>query len=436
MRLSVIVCVCVASRVVLGADAPQTRLVPADVFALEYASDPRISPDSEHVVYTRRSGDIMTDRFRSSVWIVGADGSGHRALVQGAGNYSAPRWSPSGDRVLFSASEDGHDALRVLFMDTKQITTLAELPSGASGAAWSPDGTRVVFSMFTAGEGPAPVAMPKKPEGAQWAKPAVVIDAVRYRFDGQGYLEPGSDEVYVLPAEGGTPRRLTFTEADISGPFVWAPDGASVFLSANLTDPDFDPIESEVYQLDVETGELTALTDRDGPDAEPALSPDGGKVAYVGFTDRERGYQVQTLSVLDRATGKTRELAGGLDRSVSAPVWGSGGDWVYFQFDDHGVTKIGRAAWALWAGRRRAVPVLAGPGRVCRAQGPRRGRRVPRRAPRSAGVWRRARRARSVSASVFRRRCPGPRECPRLNAGAAAAFSVPGTSGPRTGGST
>ncbi len=89
----------------LGQDDP--RLLKAlVVFQLEYASDPQISPDGERIVYLRNSMSVMKDRRRSSLWIVDADGSGHRKLGSGEGKESSPRWSPDGGRVAYVAESD------------------------------------------------------------------------------------------------------------------------------------------------------------------------------------------------------------------------------------------------------------------------------------------------------------------------------------------
>ena len=41
---------------------------PMDVFELEWATDPRVSPDGKTIVYVRRSNDIMKDQQRSNLW--------------------------------------------------------------------------------------------------------------------------------------------------------------------------------------------------------------------------------------------------------------------------------------------------------------------------------------------------------------------------------
>jgi len=334
---------CAFSLSSLAAAAAPDLFQPSGVFALEYAADPRLSPDGARVAYVRRSGDVMRDRFASSIWMVSVDGADHRALVQGDGSFGSPRWSPTGDRLLYTATENGAPALRVLYMDTRETTTLARLPRGAGSPAWSPDGTRVAFLMFVPDEGPKPAPMPAKPDGAEWAPPARVIDRVVYRADGQGLLEQGATQVFILPADGGTPRQLTTGPQNKSGPLAWTPDGASIVFSANLDeDWERDRVDSDLHVLDVETGAVTQLTTRDGPDAEPAVSPDGSMIAYTGFDDREQGYQVTALSVLDRRTGRSRVLTAQLDRSVSGPRWATDGSAVYVQFDDRGVTKVAR----------------------------------------------------------------------------------------------
>ncbi len=66
-----------------------------DIFGLEYADDPQISPNGERVVYVRKSMDIMKDRVRSNLWIINSNGANHRAIASSSANFFSPRWSPT-----------------------------------------------------------------------------------------------------------------------------------------------------------------------------------------------------------------------------------------------------------------------------------------------------------------------------------------------------
>ncbi|MCG8457327.1 MAG: hypothetical protein MI919_13710, partial [Holophagales bacterium] len=92
----------------LAASPPTTEthasenLSVADYLEFERVSDARLSPDGQHVVYTRSWIDAQTDRWSSSLWIMNSDGSRHRHLIDG----SNARFSPDGDRILFLGQDE------------------------------------------------------------------------------------------------------------------------------------------------------------------------------------------------------------------------------------------------------------------------------------------------------------------------------------------
>ena len=309
-----------------------------DVFELELASDPQIAPDGSAVAYVRQSMDIMTDRPRSNVWIVSADGESHRPLLSGASDFSSPRWSPNADRIAYVASVEARGTqLFVRWMDSGETALLTNLRESPSALAWSPDGSQIAFSMFVPAEEASLAAAPQKPEGASWAAPVRVIDRLSYRVDGQGYLETGNSHVFVVPADGGTPRQLTDGAYNHNGPLAWSPDGASIVFSANR-DPDYeyDQQESDLWRVDVATATLTRLTDRIGPDTAPTFSPDGSRIAYLGYDDERMSYENNEVFVIDSDGGNRLALTSELDRSVGAVRWAGTSSRLYVTYDDRG----------------------------------------------------------------------------------------------------
>ena len=311
----------------------QNRFEPTDVFALEYAADPQISPDGRQAVYVRTSMDIMLDRRRSELWIVNVDGSGHRRLGEGG----SPRWSPDGTRLAYTAGGQIH----LRWMDTGETATLTQLVESPGGIRWSPDGRHIAFNMLVPYPAPSLVAPPRPPEGADWADPPIMEDRFKNRQDGVGYLDFGHNHIFVIPAEGGTPAQVTTGDFQHSSAAAWTPDSRSLVFSSNR-DPDWvlDYRNSELYIAPVAGGAIRTLTDRAGPDHSPAVSPDGRQVAFVGYEDRTRTYQVSALQVMNLDGSGARVITADLDRSVANPVWASDGGGLYFQYDDEGNSKV------------------------------------------------------------------------------------------------
>ena len=122
-----------------GNDNPG-RFNTLDIFELEYASDPQISPDGGQIVYVRNFMDIMLDRARSNLWIVNFDDTGSMPLTSGNNNYSSPRWSPDGNRLLYSSNADGSSQLYMRWMDTGHTAKIKNFTKTAGNITWSPDG--------------------------------------------------------------------------------------------------------------------------------------------------------------------------------------------------------------------------------------------------------------------------------------------------------
>ncbi|MCG8604600.1 S9 family peptidase, partial [bacterium] len=322
----------------------QRRFAEMDVFQLEYASDPQISPDGKRIVYIRNEMSIMEDRRRSKLWMVNADGSEHRKLSSGASNESSPRWAPDGNRVAFVSGTDEGSEIFLRWMDTGQMARLTQLPKSPRGLSWSPDGNWIAFSMLVPEDEPRLVKPPAKPKGAKWADHPRVITRVRHEADGSGYIEPGFNHLFVIPAEGGTPRQVTSGSFHHRGTPAWTPGSKSLLFSANRNpDWEYEFRNSEIYSVSLADGTIHALTTRKGPDHSPVVSPDGKWIAFLGYHDKIQTYQVTQLQVMKSDGSDHQVLATNLERSISSPVWDARGQGLYFRYDDRGISKIGYA---------------------------------------------------------------------------------------------
>lgn len=313
---------------------------PMDVFSLEYAASPQLAPNGKTVAYVRTAMDIKTDRSYGNLWLVDSDGKHHRPLTSGPHSARSPVWSPDGKQLLYIANDDGSSQLYLRWLDSGETARLTNLTDSPGDISFSPDGKWIAFTLPVALEEKPLAILPAKPDGAKWAEPAKVIDKVYYRADGAGYLDNKVRQLFVMAASGGAPHQLTTAPFDHGGHYSWDADSQSLVISANQhQDWQYQPLNSELYRVSL-NGKVQVLTDRNGPDTQPAVSPNGKHIAYLGFDDKKLGYQNTRLYLMDKDGGNPKVLTAKLDRSVTDAQWDSDGDGLFISYDDKGHTKL------------------------------------------------------------------------------------------------
>ncbi|WP_241697923.1 S9 family peptidase [Rheinheimera pleomorphica] len=304
-----------------------------DVFNLEFVSDPQPDSKGEQIVFVRNWMDKQTDRRRMTLWLSSADGKTQQALTDKDINASSPRWAPDYKRLAFISNGQIH----VKWLDSGRTSQLGQLTQGPANLSWSPDGKWLAFTMFTPKQVKAPVSLPGKPEKADWAKAAIYIDNKQYRADGAGYLKAGYQHIYIMPADGGSAIQLTEGDFNHAGAISWTKDSKAIYFSANRhADWQSKPLNSELFQLTLAERKLTQLTDRNGPDARPQLSPNGKLIAYVGFDDRKLAHQANRLYVMNADGSNIRNLTEDLDRAIDDFQWLPNSKALYISYDSEG----------------------------------------------------------------------------------------------------
>jgi len=313
-----------------------------DIFELEYAASPRVSPDGKFVVYERRSADVMTDSTRVNLWQVNLDGSNHRPLLSGKASYRMPRFSPNGKQLAYVSSFEGSSQLYVRWLDSGQTARITNLQNSPSNVSWSPNGKWLAFSMFKPIAGNSAFKdMPKKPKGAKWAGMAKYIDKTTYRSNGRGFVKPGYQHIYIVPSDGGSARQVTQGNYHHSGAINWTADSKNIIIAGDRHDDwEYRPYESDIYQISISDGSVKALTERAGPDFEPRISPNGTSIAYFRVDDRKLSSQNPDVFVMSADGKKSKNLTKGIDRKLANLQWSHDGKGLYFSYDDHGQKQL------------------------------------------------------------------------------------------------
>ena len=359
-RLFVAAVLGVAAPLVAQEKASDTLLTVNHYLDFETVSDAKISPDGSRIIYTRRFVDKQKDSFESAMWIMNADGSQNRFLARGA----APVWSPDGSRIAYLAEgAPGGAQVFVRWMNAEGATSqVTRTEYGPADIAWSPDGKWIGFAMYTPKPNVWAIDMPAPPPGAQWTPAPRYVKEIHYRADRRGFLEPGFVHLFVVPADGGTPRQLTKGNWNAGSRFdgqpgavgwSWTPDGKSIVFDG-LMDPNSDKNyrDSDINSVDVATGAMRKLIAQRGSWSSPVVSPDGQWVAFTGYAATPQTYKTGELFVMRVDGSGMKKISANLDRDVGQLTWARDNSGVYFTANDRGTNNM---HFASVAGTVRAI---------------------------------------------------------------------------------
>jgi dipeptidyl aminopeptidase/acylaminoacyl peptidase len=217
---------------------------PEDLAAYTFLSEPSLAPDASFVALSAHRALLDKDEYEGNLWIVPLDGREARQLTT-AGKDGAPKISPEGKRILFTSKRD----------------------------------------------------MGKDDKG---------------------------NALYLIPTDGGEARLLLRRKEGIEA-HAWSPDGRHALFLSNVGEDEEDVrtirrinfwfndkgfiynVRKHVFTLDLETKEVTQVTQGEFDVTKAAWSHDGRRIAYVAQTEDLRPY-VQDLFVLDLASGTTSQL--------------------------------------------------------------------------------------------------------------------------------
>jgi len=324
-----------------------------DFLDLETVGSPKLSPDGSTIIFTRSHVNRLEDRWDSELWIMDADGSRARFLTKG----SSPEWSPDGTRIAYLAEGDPEGSqLFVRWMDaegaTSRITHVTQTPSSFR---WAPDGGSIAFVMLVPAKESWDIPMPAAPEGATWTQPPRMVTNTHYRQDRVGFQKEGFTHLFVVPADGGTPRQLTdgswsvgarFSGIGFGAGISWVPDGSEILFDGLMSEhPELDGFgQNYIYAVDVESGAIRQVVTEKGDWNGPLVSPDGRRVAFSGYPFTLQTYTTSELYVAPTGGGAPTKVSGDLDRDVGDLTWDDRGAGVYFTAGNEGTQNLYRAA--------------------------------------------------------------------------------------------
>ncbi len=161
--------------------------------------------------------------------IMDYDGANVQYLTDSRTIVLAPRFSPTGDRVLYTSYESGFPRINLLDVATvgrQQLTTAhGEM---AFSPRFSRDGRQVIYSLINGGNTDIYRTDLSTGQSNRLTNTPSIETAPSFSPDGSQIVfesdRSGSQQLYIMPANGGEPRRISSGAGRYSTP-VWSPRG-------------------------------------------------------------------------------------------------------------------------------------------------------------------------------------------------------------------
>jgi Tol biopolymer transport system component/DNA-binding winged helix-turn-helix (wHTH) protein len=198
---------------------------------------PAWSPDGRYIAFSRFTKE--EHGISHGIYIVSAIGGAARKLFAGVPAHPPLDWSPDGRFIAFTVKEpDAKEtySLSLLSVETLETRKLSEPPAENQdwGPAFSPDGKQLAFIRMNSDLG----------------------------------------DIFIMPAEGGEPRRLTFDHASMPTPPAWTRDGRSIVFSSTRSSM------PTLWRVPVSGGSPAQVPQVGVVTTRPSISPKGHRLAY------------------------------------------------------------------------------------------------------------------------------------------------------------
>lgn len=289
-------------------------LIPEDLLKFRWLTEIALAPDGSSVAYTIRCPHAETNGYITHLYIRDLQASSARRITSGVSQAASITWSRDSSQLAYSYQDEADRSLRVWSVDTGTERIYSHGGETMSSLDWSPDGNRLVGVRWT----------PMRHAADRGAAPGIpqptvkVVRRLRYKQDGVGWVQDRFSQVWILDLNTGDLTQMTSSECDYSTP-KWSQSGETLAFVGTSREQSISLGYGQIFLLDLPDGEpRLLLPDWQGSAVSPAWGEDDRSIAFAGHTypppvNRRNFWQPYLADV---AAGTAKKLGDDIDDEV------------------------------------------------------------------------------------------------------------------------
>lgn len=293
--------------------AAETTWTPEFSMKVRQVGAVEVSADGSRVAWTetRPVMDGEKSEQLTHIFVARSDGSERFQLTQGEKSCNAPVFAKDGQSVFFASDREGKRNIYQIALDGGEAERLTDLKGTLGAFSLSPDGKWIAFT----------AADPTQDEEA--AK----REKRDFRVIGEN---PKNQSLWLLPLTGKRTARKVASGAYTVGAVSWSPDSRRIAFETRPTPDADDGSKSDILEVEIETGNVRGLAATPAAEAQPRYSPDGRYLAFVRGSSPRSVLGSDRIVLLNRETGKDRELPPTYDEAPRLMGWSKDAKRIFF----------------------------------------------------------------------------------------------------------
>lgn len=312
-----------------------------DIAALRTVSAVQLSPDGKSAICVVTS--ISNNSYQDIITLIDVASGQQKQLTAG----SSPQWSPDGKTVAYLAGNNGSSAIFTYNLMENSGELLVNINESDyfidhyanTNFCWSPDGKTIAYISVA-------------PVNDEAESPAIrEFTHLLYKTKGgrgrRIYADQRHTHIWLISVKDKNARPAFVSEYDEHS-ICWSPDGRKICFISNTTGNPGMNQWSGVFATDISSGEINKISSERGSAFQPACSPDGLYIAYLGIksaiSTNDSPAEDTQLYILPSSGGQAKCLTGSLDRRIEQLSWEPSSQYIYFTAGDKGTTLLYRVS--------------------------------------------------------------------------------------------